>query len=208
MKKSRKLIAIPLAIVALAGGGVTAALWSDGADVPGTSITNGNLDLEAADSTLYDISPDANKTPRPITSETFRSVPGDTLRLESGIKAALEGDNILAKLDMTELDGKLNALGNRVHVKTFEIQTKDGKVISDGTDGDKVWMFAPEGSTLPEAANYIKLPKTIPAETGLKVVVEVTFDINTPDRELVQKELFNLSQTGVTLKQVRPTQAR
>ena len=71
--------------------------------VVGGTITNGNLDVEAIDDLAWvDVSPDRADSPHAITDlATWRMVPGDIIEGTQGIGVALEGDNLVATLEVS-----------------------------------------------------------------------------------------------------------
>jgi alternate signal-mediated exported protein len=103
MKNQTKGIVAAGAGVALLLGGSTFALWSDSASAPGGTITSGNLDVEAVSPVAWwDVSPDRVSSPHVIENlDTWRIVPGDTIAGLAGLDIALEGDNLVAQLEVT-----------------------------------------------------------------------------------------------------------
>ena len=103
MRNKTKGVIAGVAGLALLSGGVTYSLWSDSATVPGGTITNGNLDVAAIGALAWvDVSPDRADAGHAITDlATWRMVPGDIIEGTQGIGVALEGDNLVATLEVS-----------------------------------------------------------------------------------------------------------
>lgn len=119
MKNKTKGVIAGLAGLALLSGGTTFALWSDSDSIPGGTITNGELGVTAASVGWFDVSPDrtdvtADLTPvtdldgHAIDLSTWRMVPGDVAEGTYGLDVTLEGDNLVANLDITSANGTVS----------------------------------------------------------------------------------------------------
>lgn len=204
--KQRGLAAIALAGI-VATGGSSFALWSDSAQVGGGTIMSGNLDVEASTGSWTDVSADRTDSPHAIDLATYRIVPGDTIEGKYGVKAALEGDNLVAKLGLKNATtGAPVATGDLAKnlTMTYSLVDADGNKVASatnvpvGTDADVT--FASEDNT--NKGNLPTLPKTLGDTDNYSVVVDVTFDEATPNQELVKTQAA-LENMTVTLDQVR-----
>ncbi|WP_076680036.1 SipW-dependent-type signal peptide-containing protein [Microbacterium sp. RU33B] len=98
-------------------GGTTFALWNATAEVEGGTIQTGNLDVQpVGDPAYWDTSADRSDAAgttlvsgvaaHAIPDLTLYSiVPGDTLEAEYGFAVALDGDNLVASVDLTLAGG-------------------------------------------------------------------------------------------------------
>ncbi|MFC4553853.1 alternate-type signal peptide domain-containing protein [Georgenia faecalis] len=220
-----------VAAVALLAGGSTYALWTDDAEADGGTITAGNLAVDLVGSPQWrDVSgvegPDGEGVD--IDLDRFRVIPGDTIEGTFSIDAALEGDNMLAELGITlggqAVDGQTVMFPADINA-TYSVLGADDEPITGMTDIPlgttpapllKLWSeaSAPEDdATEEDGAAYLTLPANLtpqstgpdaePAGVDLTVVLTLTFDADTTDRELVQTGLV-LPTVGVQLTQVRP----
>ena len=210
-RKTTGILAGTAGAALLIGGG-TFALWSDSADVAGSTLTTGNLDIEAASEgwAWYDSSTAvAPALGSPISIDTFRLVLTGVIEF----KAALQGTNLKA-----ELDGTLGAVTGPTSVATpaatlsptdeaaIEAAFADSDVELEYFNGT-AWVAVPTGvfyaADNPAAGSNPTLPTTLPATANVRAVVTVDFDITTPDRVATQVQA-QLASSTVTLTQVRP----
>lgn len=195
MKNRTKGAVAGVAGVALLAGGTTFALWSDSADLDGGTITNGNLDVAALQTTWKDVSYDRADSPHDIDLATWQMVPGDTIEGTQGFDVALDGDNLVA--DLTLADTGASTLAPGVTVEYQVVQ------------GDQVLGTAPLGTPVPVELQSIDNPdelgrtevgETLDGVADLSVVVRVSFDADNRDQVL---ETSTLSGLSVTLEQIR-----
>lgn len=202
-KKTTGLIA-GAAGAALLMGGATFALWSDSAEVAGDAITAGNLDVEAGDVTWMDVSADRTQGDHEIDLDTFRIVPGDTVRGTLPISAALEGDNMVAELSLDRLGvhGDHGLLAELAEHATYEVLL-DGETIVGSTalGAAQPLRFASVDNSQNVAAIDV-LPATLGATPNLEVVLTVEFDEDVAEQDLVEAQAA-LKAFDVTLTQVR-----
>ncbi|MCI2266657.1 alternate-type signal peptide domain-containing protein [Sediminivirga luteola] len=180
MRKSTAGIIAGAGLLALALTGGTFALWSDDAEADGGIITAGNLQVTTGQPQWYDISAGTDKT---IDLNSFRAVPGDTLRLDQDVDVVLVGDNLKAQAAV-ELPDAGGALAQHLDV-TYEFLDAQGRSLGSA-----------------EAGQAIETEIT-PADAGT-YTVEVTFqfDENTPDRVATEASAA-IAGTTITLTQVR-----
>lgn len=199
------------ALAASLGGGAVYAAWSDSEQAGGGTITAGNLDVAlVGDETgaWQDVSADRSDSPHEIDLDTFKIVPGDTIQGTYAVDAALQGDNLVAKLGMKNAQTGTpvgNLIGDTNGVKiTYSLVKADGSPVAGATD---IAVGTDTNVTFAAADNSNKgdLP-TLPAEldetADYNVVVKATFDANTPDQTRVKTQAA-LSDMTVSLDQVR-----
>lgn len=206
MKNStRGLVAGGLGVALLAGG-TTFALWTDSADVDGGVITAGNLQLELAENQWYDVSADRTDSPHEIDLGDFLIVPGDTIRGDYDIDAALAGDNIVAQLSIQQGTASGDLLGDAHGVTvTYRVVDADGDEVLPSTSISTASELELYASTDNENTGDPALP-TLPGELGgdseLTVEITAVFDPSTPDQVRTNASAA-LADMTVDLKQVR-----
>ncbi|QCB93858.1 alternate-type signal peptide domain-containing protein [Cellulomonas shaoxiangyii] len=195
MKNRTKGAVAGVAGVALLAGGTTFALWSDSDDLDGGTITNGNLDVAALQTTWKDVSYDRADSPHDIDLATWQMVPGDTIEGTQGFDVALDGDNLVANLTLADTGASTLPPGVTVQY--------------DVVQGDQVLATAPLGTPVPVELQSIDNPdelgrtevgETLDGVADLSVVVRVSFDADNRDQVL---ETSTLSGLSVTLEQIR-----
>ncbi len=216
MNNKTKGVIAGIAGLALLGGGTTFALWSDSATVNGGTITSGNLDVAAAGNVVwYDVSDDrADATATtPVTNiaahaissiGTWRIVPEDTIEATFPIAVALEGDNLVADLVVTNPTAITGAGGtidsvavydsNNVLVGTAGVGTTSVVLQAPGTGQDN-------GTDDPGILVVNNTTLTGTPNVTLRVVVTISFDA--VNQEDVQTTVADLSTVGVSLTQTR-----
>ena len=201
MNKKTTGVVAGAAGAALLLGGATFALWSDSAPVDGGTITAGNLDVEAVAAQWKDVSADRTDAGHAIDLDSFRIVPGDTVQGTFGFRAALEGDNMVAELSLDDLSAQGALLAELAEHATYTVLS-GGTVIDSGdlSDAEGVLFASADNSN-----NVAALP-TLPADLGtdpnVSLVVEVTFDEDVADQDLVRANAV-MADFSVTLSQVR-----
>jgi alternate signal-mediated exported protein len=108
--RRRNSVVAGIGAIVLLLGGTTFALWSAVGSQATGNITTGNLDIAVTDVQWYDISSDrtdnstvalSSATAHPIASMAdYRIVPGDTIEGDAKFGIALEGDNMVAELEL------------------------------------------------------------------------------------------------------------
>jgi len=209
MRNKTKGVIAGVAGLALLSGGVTFALWSDSTTVDGGTITNGNLDVEAIGTLAWvDVSADREDSPHAITDlATWRMVPGDTIEGTQGIGVALEGDNLVATLEVSSAtDPATFPTGVSV---TYDVLQGATPIAEDVPLGTPTTMRLAAGRAGQGAGAPVNAPPTvviddviIPATPNLTVVLRATFDAATPDQVSVQADTV-LGDVAVSLDQVR-----
>lgn len=189
-------------------GGTTFALWSDSAFQPGGTIETGNLDVEPAGATTYwDTSADRTDATAttPITAldahaipslAAYSIVPGDTLEADYGFAVALEGDNLVAEVNLTLAGGAAPPTGVSFAAQVWYL---------DGATWTAVGTPAPvtPGVTTPialgnfQAAN--QLDGTVDAgDIPIIALAEVPATGATPNLAVVVTATFDAATTGRT----------
>ena len=209
MRNKTKGVIAGVAGLALLSGGVTYSLWSDTATVTGGTITNGNLDVAAIGPLAWvDVSPDRADSPHPITSlATWRMVPGDIIEGTQGIGVALEGDNLVATLEVSSAtDPATFPTGISV---TYDVLQGVTPIASDVPLGTATTMRLAAGRAGQGAGAPVNAPPTVvitdivvPATPNLTVVLRATFDPATTGQVSVQATTV-LGDVAVSLDQVR-----
>lgn len=199
------------AAIALLASGTTFALWNQTASVAGGTITSGNLAVSSNGAgTWVDLSTDRTDAGHTIDDlSTFKIVPGDTIQGTFGLKAALEGDNMVAELGLTlsgaEAAGTLLA-DPKVTTITYSLLDSTGAPVEGATDialgaPAKVAFASADNSNNDAALPTLPAVLTDPA-AAYTVQVNVEFKASTTARDRVQAQA-NLSNLGVTLNQTR-----
>lgn len=236
MNNKTKGIAAGAAGVALLLGGTTFALWSDSEEIPGGVITSGNLDVAACSADWFDISADrtalaGHDDTTPITGittahaidiATWRMVPEDEIEGNLGIQVALEGDNLVAQLDVEFNDaaaGFAELAATSSFTTSYDVYAKNAAgawvlVKEDGVVGLPIDLLlqAPnagqaDGVDDPgiPVVTLTELPATACTELGeANIAVVVTADFDAFNQDDVQTDLVDLGEfITVTLDQVR-----
>lgn len=200
------IIAAVLGAALLMGGG-TYALWSASAGLKGATITAGDLDITAKDTSyMYDVSDDvvvaAGDAAETIAfgsqdlgtvqglpiDDTFLIVPGDTIALVYGYDIVLEGDNIQAELSMDV---------------AASIGEFDPENLTFGYE-----LYGPDGTLLDSAVDLAETDGplytfTEPTTDTVYLVLLVTFNGDTPERDDATHVADLSDAITVSLDQVR-----
>lgn len=218
--KTQRVVGIGAMAALLVGGlyftvSPTMSSWTDNDVVHGVMVTNGNLDIEAVESSnqWFDISADVEETPKLIDASTFRLVPGDTLRYQSGFKVALEGDNLKAVMtvDNPLATGDTLRDPHGVTLSYSLYQADENGAPTGDAIATAPMVRSDDGTFKPQQTITFDLSPTSPGmykkltvdqKPNYVAVVELTFDVNTPQRELVQAQT-DLKDFNVSLTQVR-----
>lgn len=191
------------ALVPVASG----ALWQDTATGGDTVVKSGNLGIEINDTKMLDVSNNwdytkntykdgSNPTSGEAVSDKDRMVPGDVWVVDSDVKVALEGKNLVAELGLTQDEATGGLIGEcagkdfgtvckGAHVRHEAIRKSDGKVTS-----------------LDNGGTVTLTPKDVAESPDYLLRTTVYFDKSTPDREYVLDSL-ELKNLAGTLTQVR-----
>jgi alternate signal-mediated exported protein len=204
--------------VALLTGGATFALWSDSESIDGGTITAGNLDIALTGSQWYDVSADRTDSPHTIDLSTFRIVPGDTIRGDYKVDAALAGDNMMAQLKIAHgrITSDLLSTDNGVTL-TYRILDSEGTQvsgISPVNGSTSLSLRASEDNSnnklaeggIPGVGNTLTLPAELGGDPDITVEITAKFDADTPAQVRTQATAL-LADFTVSLEQVR-TKAR
>jgi len=201
MNKKTTGVVAGAAGAALLLGGATFALWSDSAPVDGGTITAGNLDVEAVAPQWKDVSADRTDAGHVIDLDTFRIVPGDTIQGTFGFKAALEGDNMVAELSLDEVSAQGALLAELAEHATFTVLS-GGTVVDSGDLSDAEGLLFASADNGNNVAALPTLPADLGTDANVSLVIEVTFDEDVADQDLVRANAV-LADFSVTLSQVR-----
>lgn len=205
MKQTTKGFLAGAAGLGLLLGGSTFALWTDSDNVPSSTITAGNLQVEVGqDAKWRDISPD-----RSITRwrgghdiediEQFKIIPGDKIQAKYPVHVALEGDNMVAKLQLKQHGKKADgALRKALDIK-YEVLNQDGEVVESSRRHGVSVTLASEDNDDPRGLRQIQAD--IDGEAEFTVVVTVKFK-DTEDLNL-RKAQAELATAELELEQVR-----
>ncbi|WP_022870294.1 alternate-type signal peptide domain-containing protein [Yaniella halotolerans] len=187
MKNSTKGFVAGAAGVGLLLGASTFAIWSDNATVDGAEIAAGNVEVSVEHKGWED-----DRTGQHIgqTLESFKVVPGDSIKRTDEVKVDLDGDNMVANLQLVggALDGDLsNAL-----TIDYQLQNSTGVEVLQVDESGLEVQLTPED---------VKGTATHP-NTQFVVETTIHFDANkVKDRELTQTEA-KLDQTSLQLRQI------
>lgn len=181
-KTKATIAAVALSAVALTGS--TLALWSDSASADASALTSGHLTLTPGAQTAADVSPDV--TPTTITLDTFRVVPGDTIRIAKTVTIDAVGDNLEAEL--TVAAPQLTGDGG--------FTVTDARVVEGAYDADDAALAA-----APSLANSTS-PLALDAgdDQEFTVVYDVDFDASAQEHMDAQAAVGAIQ---VALTQVR-----
>ena len=207
----RNAVIAAMAGAALLVGGSTYALWSASAGFSGGTITAGNMNITAGEMTSWDVSADRidlasdgatiataddvvlvgapNGLPIDLTSWTI--VPGDTVALVFPYEVTLKGENLVASLTLPGLDSLLTS--NEFANLTLKYQVFDGAGVA------KVESPAELPSDDFEGAYF----RAADGDAGVALVLYVTFDSQTADRDDVEAVMTLANDLTVQLEQVR-----
>lgn len=198
-KKTTGIIA-GAAGAALLLAGSTFALWSDSGKAPGGVITSGNLDVEVVGTQWSDVSSDRSDSPHAIDLASFKAVPGDTIQGEYAVDAGLEGDNLVANLALKNGGALTGALQDGLVDVTYTVLDADRKTVATGSSTGVDVTLASADNSAP--GTLAQLPAAVDGTADFSVVVSVTFDRSTSDRDLVQAQA-DLAGATIQLSQVR-----
>lgn len=227
-RRSRRRLGLLAGVAggALLLGGTTYALWSDNALQSGGTISNGNLEVVPAGATTYwDTSADRTDVvvgATPITEldaheiddiASYSIVPGDTLEANYGFVVALEGDNLVAEVNLALAGGTAPPTGVSFTAQAY--YDDGGTWTAVGTPTAVVPGAAPlpialglfQAANQPAGAVDGALPIiTVASTTGvttpnIAVIVTATFaDVN---NRVSAEATTALGDVTVTLEQTR-----
>ncbi|PFG19047.1 alternate-type signal peptide domain-containing protein [Serinibacter salmoneus] len=180
-KKTTGIIAGAAGAALLLAGG-TFALWEGEAFVSNDDLVAGNLEIEFADNTWWDVSDDRTDDPHQIMLESFRIIPGDDIRGIAEFKAALEGDNMVAGLNYV-LSGfeppffsKVDGLTTLISFEYFD--GTDWVLLDDNVAGLGAgpFYFASEDNSNNMNVTLPTLPTELPADPNVRLVIDIKAD--------------------------------
>lgn len=205
MKNRNKLVAGigGAAIVAGLVGMGSFALWSDNAATDAGIVSAGTLEVDNVGIYWDDISTDLPEAPIDAV-EDWKVVPGDTLRLTVDLDVALEGENLAAELDLSELE---NAL---VDANVQDLVTLDATLAeADGTPvspENGVYRFSTDAANGGQELGGVKAPVELDGARDVTATVVIDVSEDASADELKKLELADFTDTGVSLTQVRDGQ--
>lgn len=206
MKNRNKLVAGigGAAIVAGLVGMGSFALWSDSDTTDAGIVTAGNLEVDNVGVFWDDVSTDLPDTPI-ANVDDWKVVPGDTLRLTLDLDVALEGENLAANLDVSQIE---NAL---VEANVQDLVTLDATLAdADGTPvspENGVYRFSSATAVHGgQELGGVKAPAALDGEREVTVTVVINVSEDASADELKKLDLVDFTDTGVSLTQVREGQ--
>lgn len=204
--------ALVLALAGAAVGGGTYATWSQSATASAGTITSGRLAATTGTITNWDVSQDRSDATAtaPVTGlkahsisnlTTYKVVPGDTVQVNIPLNLALEGDNLVANLNLATTapttGGLLNTATSTDGVTvTYDVYNAAGTKLTGtpvawGVDTPYTFQAAAQGGA--NATGPVVLPATIDATADLTVVVTAKFgDATGVNRQAVTAALGNV----------------
>lgn len=229
LSRRKALTASGLGAVAVLGAafaatqmkGSTFALWQDTEDIPAATVTSGLLDLRVLRTDAFDVSTDRTDSPHVISLATWRMVPGDTIRIGSGLDIALYGDNLAAEIDMApvtkalnltrtiDVDGTATPISRWVSASAYLVagpasaDALGGATLTKIANTKGVYRFQAARQNGTTDKGGVEVPAALDGVPEVTAVVEVTFSKDTPDQVFTEVNLLELAKTGVTLTQVR-----
>ena len=177
------------------------ALWSDNAATDAGVVTAGTLEVANVGMIWDDISTDLPETPI-VNIDAWKVVPGDTLELKVDLDVALEGENLAAELDISELE---NAL---VDANVQGLVTLDATLAeADGTPvspEDGAYRFSSATAVNGgQELGGVEAPATLDGTRDVTATVVINVSETASADELKKLELADFTDTGVSLTQVR-----
>lgn len=206
MKNRNKLVAGigGAALVAGLVGMGSFALWSDSDTTDAGIVTAGTLEVDNVGMFWDDISTDLPEAPI-ANVDAWKVVPGDTLRLTVDLDVALEGENLAAELDISDLE---NAL---VDANVQDLVTLNATLAeADGTPvspENGVYRFSSATAVNGgQELGGVKAPAALDGERDVTATVVIDVSEDASADELKTLALADFSDTGVSLTQVRDGQ--
>lgn len=203
---NKKKVAGSFAVIAVTGAllaGGSFALWNDTANVTGETITTGNLKLDMDTSSAWKDISAGEASARTISTDTFRLVPGDSLRRTFDITAVLDGDNLSANMvintslkDGTPLPSNVSV---SYRLKDLSTNTYIRGPFDAGTNTTLTAVSENFAATPPMFS--IPLPKTASAP-NYQLEVNVVFNSTTSGQQSTTSS-FNTGDLAVSLSQTR-----
>ena len=206
MNKKTKGVLAGVAGIALLAGGTTFATWSETLTQDGATITSGKLDITGVSTPVwYDVTagrPDADAT-TPVTGRaghtidaaTWRTVPGDSAEATYSFDVALEGDNLAAQLDVSNL----RVVAANGGTAAFKIYDGTGNEITSKLVGGRLTFVGPDAGVDPRGvAGSVAVDTT----TAADVHVVVTVDFASDEAEDMSATVYQLGEVGGSLTQV------
>lgn len=139
-------LAIGIGAAMLLGGGGTLATWNAAADVAPGTITAGDLNLGTTKTGTWSTAAGA-----PIDIATYRAVPGDVLVFTQDINVTLTGDQLKAKLEMSNAAAVNKFTGSAMPTVTY---TQNGKAV------DPALLTKDNSGVITAKGTFIFNPKT------------------------------------------------
>ena len=180
------------------------ALWSDNATTDAGIVSAGTLEVDNVGIYWDDISTDL---PSAIIEDidAWKVVPGDTLQLKVDLDVALDGENLAAELDLSELE---NAL---VDANVQDLVTLDATLAeADGTpvspENGAYRFSSATAINGGQELGGVKAPATLDGTRDVTATVVINVSETASADELKTLELADFTDTGVSLTQVRDGQ--
>jgi alternate signal-mediated exported protein len=181
-RRLTKGVIIGAAGLALLVGGGSYALWFDNEDIPGGTVSSGQLDLEltgagTAGAGVWHAESCAGTTIPDIS--TYLISPGDVVCLAQPMNVTVSGDDIAATFSI-DTDG---ILGDTALLGAVTITSSLTPATGFTSSGTNAWTVTPSVTPYATSAN-----------------VTFTFDVST-DEQIAQLESINLSSIQFSLDQ-------
>ena len=206
MNKKTKGVLAGVAGIALLAGGTTFATWSETLTQDGATITSGKLDITGVSTPVwYDVTagrsdaaattPVTGRAGHTIDLATWRTVPGDSAEATYSFDVALEGDNLAAQLDVSNL----RVVAANGGTAAFKIYDGTGNEITSKLVGGRLTFVGPDAGGDPRGvAGSVAVDTT----TAADVHVVVTVDFASDEAEDMSATVYQLGEVGVSLTQV------
>lgn len=171
-KTARGAIAAVIAVLLLAGGFGSYALWNDSATLPGGTVHSGELTIATqGDGTWTDLNP-VDSQSSDWDPATDKIVPGDRIELGQGVVITATGKNLVADLDV-DTSG---ITGDPELVKNLDITVTLSK---DGSDDVVITPGTPVTITSADAGTYsahvvFELPDSVSGTTAQNESVDLS----------------------------------
>lgn len=171
-KAAKGAIAAAVAVLLLAGGFGSFALWNDSATLPGGTVNSGELTIATqGDGTWTDLNPvDGQSSDWNPTTDTI--VPGDKIELGQGVVITATGKNLTADLDVdtSEITGDAD-LKNALDITVT--LTKEGSADVVITPGTPVTVKSSDAGTY-SAHVVFELPESVSGKTAQNESVDLS----------------------------------
>lgn len=185
MKTGLKVGAGMLGAVMVGGlfaGGGTLALWNDSVETESYELTAGTLEI-AQNQALT--ATDVNGQGGELDLKDLQIAPGQEIQFTKGYDIALDGENLVAKVDTTALQAAYQSAleggegYDGVTITNVTVTTPQG---TPATFGDEYYFQSEQNNVVhPNAGTPTQVARTLDGQTDLQISYTVEFDRDTPD---------------------------